>query len=106
MVTPYTNATFASDVLASPRPVLVDFSATWCPPCRMLAPVIDRLAQDLTGSLAVGAVDVDREPELATAYGITALPTVVLFQGGQPVGRLTGFHALPELKRFVQAHAA
>lgn len=70
--------------------VLVDFWATWCGPCRMVAPVIEQLADDLDGKVTVGKVDVDEQPALAAKYGIQSIPTVIIFKDGKPVETLVG----------------
>lgn len=86
-----TTANFQTTVLESALPVLVDFGADWCPPCKMLAPIVDQLAQKYTDGLRVGAVDVDEYPELQQRFGVMGLPTLILFQQGEPVKRLTGY---------------
>ena len=89
-VTTLLNEQFDGEVLQSKEPVLVDFFATWCGPCRALAPVLDDLAGDLAGSGRVVKVDVDRAPELAARYGISSIPCLILFQDGREVKRLLG----------------
>ncbi len=78
---------------AGDRPVLVDFWATWCPPCRMLAPIIDELAREAGERYLVGKLDTDHNPATAGRYGISALPTVVIFRNGQVVDRLVGLQS-------------
>lgn len=85
-----TDATFAEDVLRSPLPVLVDFSASWCAPCRMLAPTIDRLADDQAGRLRVLVLDVDENPATTRRYQVMGMPTMGLFVGGELVTTLVG----------------
>ncbi|MGY1815562.1 thioredoxin family protein [Blastococcus sp. SYSU D00820] len=87
---PTTDATFAQDVLASPLPVLVDFSASWCAPCRMLAPTIDRLADDQAARLRVVTLDVDENPETTRRYQVMGMPTMGLFVRGELVTTLVG----------------
>ena len=101
-----TSAEFEREVLQAGGLVLVDFWATWCPPCRKLAPTIDALAEEYDGRLTVAKVDVDDSPDVAQQYGIQSIPTLILFRDGQPVDKRLG--ALPgdELRRFVDARLA
>uniref|UniRef100_UPI00066E9890 thioredoxin n=1 Tax=Streptomyces sp. SBT349 TaxID=1580539 RepID=UPI00066E9890 len=85
-----TDATFAETVLASPLPVLVDFTADWCPPCRMIAPVLAALAAEKAGELRIVTLDVDHNPRTTAAYGVLSMPTLVLFRAGEPVLSLVG----------------
>lgn len=86
----FTDAGFDSDVLQSDHPVLVDFWAPWCGPCRQIAPLIDELAKQFAGSVKIGKVNVDENPALSTQYGINAIPTLLLFKNGQIVERFQG----------------
>lgn len=85
----FTSDTFQTQVKEEKKTTLVDFSATWCGPCKMLAPVIDELSEELDGTL-VGKIDIDEEQELAVEYGVMSVPTVILFKDGAEVTRLVG----------------
>jgi thioredoxin 1 len=82
---------FQEQVLNSALPVLVEFSAEWCPPCKMLAPTIHALAQKYQDKMHVGMIDSDAYPEFVQRYGVMGIPTMILFQNGQPVQRMVGF---------------
>jgi len=87
----FTDANFEEMVLKADRPVLVDFFADWCGPCRMVTPVIEEIAKSYDGKLIVGKVDVDANAGVAGKYGVMSIPTVVLFDGGKEVERQVGF---------------
>lgn len=101
--------TFETEVLGADQPVVVDFWATWCGPCRALAPTIDKLSQQYEGRAKVVKLDVDRAPDIAAQYGIQAIPTVMVFQGGKEAARWVGVQPLPayarELDRLLGAGA-
>jgi thioredoxin 1 len=86
----FTDSNFEAEVLKSEQPVLVDFWAEWCMPCRMLAPTIEKIATDYSGKVKVGKVDTDANRDISVKYGISAIPTVILFKGGQVAQKFVG----------------
>ena len=93
-----TQQNFEQEVLLAKEPVLVDFWATWCSPCRMLAPVIEEIANEYAGKVKVGKVNVDDERELALEYGVSSIPTLVVIRDGKAVKGVVGLHNLEQLK--------
>ena len=93
-----TKQNFEEEVLNSEIPVIVDFWAVWCGPCKMLAPVIAEISEELSGKVNVGKVNVDEEQELALKFGVTSIPTVMLFENGQAVKTSVGFMDKQQLK--------
>jgi thioredoxin 1 len=92
-----TESNFSSEVLKSDQPVLVDFWAEWCQPCRRLAPAVDAVASAFAGRAKVGKVDIDSNREIAMQYGIQAIPTIMVFKGGEVVERFSGLRDQSEL---------
>lgn len=101
MANAFTTANFKEEVLESDVPVLVDFWATWCMPCRMLAPVIDEMAAEANG-YKVGKVNVDEEPELARTYNVMSIPTVLVFKNGQLAASAVGVQPKEALEKLLK----
>jgi thioredoxin 1 len=97
-----TDTNFEQEVLASEVPVLVDFWASWCPPCKMTEPVVDELAAEYDGRLKVGKLNVDRNPRTRERYRIAGVPTFVVFRGGEPAGQRTGAQSRGQLERMLE----
>lgn len=99
-----TTASFDSDVLGSETPVLVDFWAEWCGPCKMIAPIVDELATEYDGKLKVAKLDADANQDVLMKYGIMGIPTLILFKGGEPVVRITGYQQKNKILNKIQPH--
>lgn len=97
----FTDANFETEVLKSDIPVLVDFWAPWCGPCRILGPIVEELATEVT-AVKIGKIDVDANPDTARVYGVMSIPTIKIFQGGQVVKEFVGVQS----KEFLQAEMA
>jgi len=98
------EATFQQEVLDERTRVLVDFTAVWCQPCKMLDPVVKQLAEEWSGQVKVVKLDVDDNPQLAMDYTIMGVPTLILFKGGKPVERVTGFQPKDRLQKKFLPH--
>jgi len=99
-----TDANFEDEVIQSELPVLVDFWAEWCGPCKMIAPVLDEIASDLDGKLTIGKLDVDENQSTAMAFGLMSIPTLMLFKDGQQVETIVGFQQKAQLLGRIQTH--
>ena len=93
------DSNFEKVVLQAKTPVLVDFWAQWCGPCRMVAPVVEELAREYEGRVSFGKVDVDQNPKIASQYGIMSIPTLLVFKDGKPITNIVGFRPKAELKQ-------
>jgi thioredoxin 1 len=100
----FTDANFKAEVLDSAAPVLVDFWATWCGPCRMVAPVVEELAKEYAGKVKVGKVDVDSNARVASDFGIMSIPTIMLFKNGQVMQQVVGALSKGQLKSMIDAN--
>ena len=99
MTSAVTEATFDEEVLASDKPVIVDFWAEWCGPCHAVAPVLDRIAEERDGELKVVKVNIDEEQGLAQRYGVASIPTMILFRNGEPAAAAIGAQPKAALER-------
>jgi thioredoxin 1 len=100
----FTDTNFEASVINADKPVLVDFWAEWCGPCRMLAPTVDALASELNGRLVVGKLNVDDNPMTTTRYNVRGIPTLLLFKGGAIVESVVGVQDKNSLKRLIEQH--
>ena len=96
-----TKETFANEVLHTSLPVLIDFWAPWCGPCRMVSPMIDQLAQELKDTAKVCKINIDEEPELASAFGVMSIPTLLVIQDGKIVAQSVGLKAKEQIKQMI-----
>lgn len=102
-ITHVTDATFATQVLQSDKAVLVDFWAEWCGPCKMLAPVLESLANEYGERLTIAKLNVDENPATPGQYGIMGIPTLILFKNGEAAGKSVGYKSANELKAFIDS---
>jgi thioredoxin 1 len=104
-VTEITDSNFQSTVLASDKPFLVDFWATWCGPCLAIAPHVEAIANDNVGKLGVGKLNIDEHPMIAGQLGVRSIPTLILFKGGKPVGQIVGAVPRAKLEEMISKHS-
>ena len=102
----FTDDNFKTEVLESQVPVLVDFWAPWCGPCRQIAPLIEELASENKGSAVVGKVNIDDNPNAAQEYGVSSIPTLLVFKGGQIVGRFVGVQGKSRIQSAIDSAKA
>jgi thioredoxin 1 len=98
-----TDSTFDEIVLKSKNPVLVDFWATWCRPCQMVAPILEELTQEYAGKLTIAKLDVDQNKQTAQKYHVMSIPTMIVFKNGQPATNIVGFKPKDQLKKELDA---
>ena len=98
-----TDSDFEQEVLKAAKPVLVDFWAPWCGPCRMVAPIVEELADEYAGKVDFVKMNTDDNPNTAIKYGIRSIPTLLVFKGGEPVGQIFGFRPKSDLKKRLDA---
>ncbi len=101
---PVNDQTFEQEVLRSDQPVVVDFWAAWCGPCRMVAPVLEQIAEEKNDKIRIAKLDVDANPITAGRYGVRAIPTMILFKGGREVERLVGYMPKERLLQQIGPH--
>lgn len=99
-----TDSNFKQEVLESDSPVLVDFTAAWCGPCKMLAPVLEELAQEYKDKVKIGKLDVDTNPKTATNYGVMSIPALIFFKKGKVINQIVGALSKQELKKQIEAN--
>ncbi|AHF10136.1 MULTISPECIES: thioredoxin [Dehalobacter] len=99
----FTAGNWQSDVLSSSQLVLADFWAAWCGPCRMIAPVVEELADEYAGKVTIGKLNVDEQGEIAEKYGVMSIPTLLLIKNGEIVDKIVGFRGKPDLVKAIEA---
>lgn len=98
----FTDANFKKEVLDSGLPVLVDFWATWCGPCKLISPIVEELAKEYAGRIKIGKLNVDENPKTTSVYGIMSIPTLIFIKGGKVMGQASGALGKADLKRKIE----
>lgn len=98
-----TNENFEKEVISSKKPILVDFWASWCGPCQMIAPIVEEISNELSERIEVGKLNVDEQPEIAIKYDVMSIPTLILFKDGKVVNTIIGYHSKEEILDFINS---
>lgn len=101
----FTTENWNQDVLGSDKPVLVDYWASWCGPCRMVAPIVEELADEYAGKVVIGKLNVDENPAISSQYGVMSIPTLAIFKDGKIVDKIVGFRGKADLVKMLNAQA-
>ena len=100
---PVTDQSFQQDVLQAPGPVLVDFWAEWCGPCRLISPALEEIAKEMDGQVTIAKLNVDENPNTTIRYGVRSIPTLIMFKNGQPAATQVGAAPKSQLKRWIES---
>lgn len=98
-----TNENFEKEVINSKKTILVDFWASWCGPCQMIAPIVEEISNEMSGKIEIGKLNVDEQPEIAIKYDVMSIPTLILFKDGKVVNTIIGYHSKEEILDFINS---
>lgn len=98
-----TNENFEKEVISSKKTILVDFWASWCGPCQMIAPIVEEISNEMSGKIEIGKLNVDEQPEIAIKYDVMSIPTLILFKDGKVVNTIIGYHSKEEILDFINS---